>query len=104
MPSKIEKELTPEEVVELLATLAKTPGGHILRVIQEEAQKRQAQQAPQGSPQTMPGLAQPGMGAEQPAEGAPQDAEAAGKPSLAQLFSSLSGQAGGTLKSESVVA
>jgi hypothetical protein len=40
MPSKIEKELTPEEVVELLETLAKTPGGEVLRVIQEEAEKR----------------------------------------------------------------
>lgn len=40
MPSKIEKELTPEEVVELLETLVATPGGHVLRVIQEEAEKR----------------------------------------------------------------
>jgi hypothetical protein len=40
MASKIEKELTPEQVVELLDTLAKTPGGHILRVIQDEAAKR----------------------------------------------------------------
>ena len=40
MANKIEKELTPEEVVELLVTLAQTPGGHILRVIQEEAKKR----------------------------------------------------------------
>lgn len=40
MPSKIEKELTPEEVVELLDTLAKTPGGDVLRVIQAEAEKR----------------------------------------------------------------
>lgn len=40
MASKIEKELTPEEVVELLVTLANTPGGEILRVIQAEAAKR----------------------------------------------------------------
>ncbi len=40
MASKIEKELTPAEVVELLETLAKTPGGHMLSVIQEEAEKR----------------------------------------------------------------
>jgi hypothetical protein len=40
MPSKIEKELTPAEVVELLDTLAKTPGGDVLRVIQAEAEKR----------------------------------------------------------------
>ena len=40
MPSKIETELTPEQVVELLETLAKTPGGSVLRVIQAEAEKR----------------------------------------------------------------
>jgi hypothetical protein len=40
MPSKIEKELTPEQVVELLETLAKTEGGAVLRVIQAEARKR----------------------------------------------------------------
>ena len=40
MASKIERELTPEEVVALLETLAKTPGGHVLRVIQAEASKR----------------------------------------------------------------
>lgn len=40
MASKIEKELTPEQVVELLETLAKTPGGEVLRVIQEAAEKR----------------------------------------------------------------
>lgn len=40
MASKIEKELTPEEVVELLDALAKTPGGHVLRVIKAEAARR----------------------------------------------------------------
>lgn len=40
MASKISKELTPEQVVELIATLAKTPGGKMLRVIQAEAKKR----------------------------------------------------------------
>jgi hypothetical protein len=34
--------------------------------IHEQAQKRQATPAPTGAPETMPGLAQPGMGAEQP--------------------------------------
>ena len=34
--------------------------------IHEQAQKRQATQAPQGAPETMPGLGAPGMGAEQP--------------------------------------
>ncbi|MEO5914852.1 MAG: hypothetical protein ABIS50_11505 [Luteolibacter sp.] len=40
MSSKVEKELTPEEVVELLEALAKTPGGHVLAVIKEAAKKR----------------------------------------------------------------
>lgn len=40
MPSKIESELTPEEVVELLVELAKTPGGDKLRIIKEKALAR----------------------------------------------------------------
>ena len=40
MGSKIESNLTPVEVVELLEALAKTEGGEKLRVIQEEARKR----------------------------------------------------------------
>lgn len=40
MASKISTELTPEQVVELLETLVKTPGGKVLRVIQAEAKKR----------------------------------------------------------------
>lgn len=40
MASKIETELTPEQVVELLDVLAKTPGGEVLRVIQAAAAKR----------------------------------------------------------------
>lgn len=40
MASKIEKELTPEEVVELLDSLAKTPGGFTLATIQAEVKKR----------------------------------------------------------------
>lgn len=37
-----------------------------VRKVQEEAQQRQATPAPEGAPETQPGLAQPGMGAEQP--------------------------------------
>jgi hypothetical protein len=37
--------------------------------VNEEAQERQATQAPPGDPATQPGLAQPGMGAEQPTAG-----------------------------------
>lgn len=40
MASKIESELTPEQVVDLLVSLANTPGGDKLRVIKEEAAKR----------------------------------------------------------------
>lgn len=37
-----------------------------VEVVQREAQERQATPAPEGAPETMPGLAVPGMGAEQP--------------------------------------
>lgn len=40
MASKIEKELTPEEVVELLDALAKTPGGMTLATIQAAVAER----------------------------------------------------------------
>ena len=41
-----------------------------IQAAQKRAQARQAAQAPQGAPETMPGLATPGMGAEQPSAGA----------------------------------
>lgn len=40
MATKIESELTPEQVVELLVTLANTPGGDKLRIIKEQAAAR----------------------------------------------------------------
>lgn len=52
---------------------------------QRRAQERQAQQAPAGAPETMPGLAMPGMGAEQPA--AP-----AGPPDMGALLAQLGGR------------
>ena len=55
---------------------------------QKRAQERQAAQAPAGSPETMPGLAMPGMGAEQPV------AAPAGAPSLQDLLGQLGGGAG----------
>lgn len=55
--------------------------------VQREAQERQATPAPMGAPETMPGLAMPGMGAEQPAEQAQGPA-----PSLDQLLGALGGQ------------
>lgn len=42
---------------------------------QKRAQERQATPAPTGAPETMPGLAMPGMGAEQPAEAPPAGME-----------------------------
>ncbi len=55
--------------------------------VQKEAQERQATPAPMGAPETMPGLAMPGMGAEQPVEQAQAPA-----PSLDQLLGALGGQ------------
>ena len=49
----------------------------------ERARERQAQAMPQGSPETMPGLAMPGMGAEAPVQG-PQ-----GAPPLEALLAQL---------------
>jgi hypothetical protein len=51
---------------------------------QQRAQERQAAMAPQGAPETMPGLATPGMGAEQPT--AP-----VGPPNIQELLSKLGG-------------
>ena len=56
--------------------------------VQKEAQERQATPAPQGAPETMPGLSMPGMGAEQPVETPPAEAQ----PSLEQLLGALGGQ------------
>jgi len=39
--------------------------------VDEAARERQAQEMPEGSPETMPGLAMPGMGAEAPMAGPP---------------------------------
>jgi len=49
------------------------------------AQERQAAQAPQGAPETMPGLAPPGMGAEMPM------APPSGPPDIGSLLSQLGG-------------
>jgi hypothetical protein len=57
-----------------------------IQAAQKRAQERQATPAPVGAPETMPGLAMPGMGAEQPA--APQ-----GAPSLESLLGQLGGGA-----------
>lgn len=52
---------------------------------QKDAQARQAAVAPQGAPETQPGLAQPGMGAEQPSVPAPSQ----GGSNLAGLINQL---------------
>ena len=62
-----------------------------IQAAQKRAQERQAAQAPQGAPATMPGLAMPGMGAEQPA--AP--AGPGGQPSMESLLSNLQGPPAG---------
>jgi hypothetical protein len=54
--------------------------------VDEEARERQASEAPEGSPETMPGLAMPGMGAEVP-EAVPPPEE--GVSNLSQMLSSL---------------
>jgi hypothetical protein len=54
-----------------------------IQAAQKRAQERQATPAPVGAPETMPGLAMPGMGAEQPM-GPPQ-------PSVEGLLAQLGG-------------
>jgi hypothetical protein len=68
--------LVVEQDVPLFEAVAKTD---------ERARQRQAEAMPQGSPETMPGLAMPGMGAEAPV------AAPAGEPSLESLLAQLGG-------------
>lgn len=70
-------ELVRSDRLELAAAVTK---------VQEEAQQRQATPMPEGSPETMPGLAQPGMGAEAPPSIAPPPQSAQ---NLSQLFTAL---------------
>lgn len=74
-----------------IATMVQSNKMSLAEAIQEaqrRAQERQATPAPQGAPETMPGLAMPGMGAEQPAE-------AAGPPNIQALLSRLQGPTAG---------
>jgi hypothetical protein len=65
-----------------------------VRKTNERAQERQAAQAPQGSPETMPGLAMPGMGAEMQAAVPPEEAAAAAAPQgIEALLAQLGGAA-----------
>jgi hypothetical protein len=61
--------IPPSDVAAIAAMVAsdKASLADAVTKVHEQAQKRQATEAPQGAPETMPGLAQPGMGAEQPA-------------------------------------
>jgi hypothetical protein len=68
--------LVVEQDVPLFEAVAKTD---------ERARQRQAEAMPQGSPETMPGLAMPGMGAEAPVAGP------AGAPPLEELLAQLGG-------------
>jgi hypothetical protein len=71
-------ELVRADKLELAAAVTK---------VQEEAQARQATPAPAGAPETMPGLAQPGVGAEQPV--GPIGEPPAGLANLSQLLGAL---------------
>jgi hypothetical protein len=68
--------LVVEQDVPLFEAVSKTD---------ERARQRQAEAMPQGSPETMPGLAMPGMGAEAPV------AAPAGAPPLEELLAQLGG-------------
>ena len=68
--------LVVEQDVPLFEAVARTD---------ERARERQAAAMPQGAPETMPGLAMPGMGAEAPV------AAPAGEPSLESLLAQLGG-------------
>jgi hypothetical protein len=77
----------PEDLAYLtMLTVEKNvPLYEAVQMTQRRAQERQAAMAPQGAPETMPGLAMPGMGAEmQPAP--------AGPPSIQDLLGQLQGQ------------
>jgi hypothetical protein len=76
----------------------KMPLPEAIMAAQKRAQARQAEQAPAGSPETMPGLAMPGMGAEQPAGPPPG---AGGPPSLESLLGQLGGGAGASAQPQS---
>jgi hypothetical protein len=80
--------IPPSDVAAIAALVAtdKMDLAEAVTKVHEEAQKRQATPAPTGAPETMPGLAQPGMGAEQPAE-AP-----AGPPDLGALLAQIGGR------------
>ena len=68
-----------KQVVELDASLYEA-----VRRTDQRARDRQAMQMPQGAPETMPGLAPPGMGAEAPVAGG-------GQPSMESLLAQLGG-------------
>lgn len=79
--------ITPVDAAEI-ADLVRTNRADLaeaVKKVQEKAQKRQATPAPAGSPETMPGIAQPGQGAEQPAAMAPPGGLAGLQSMLSQL-------------------
>jgi len=57
-----------------------------IQQVHEEAQQRQASEVPPGSPETQPGIAQPGAGAEARPAPAP-----AGQPALRDLLAQVGG-------------
>lgn len=72
-------------IAELVRTDKMDVAAAVMKV-QAEAQARQATPMPEGSPETMPGLAAPGMGAEAPPAIAPPPESAQ---NLSQLFTAL---------------
>lgn len=73
-------QIPPADVAAIAALVAsdKMDLASAIKKVQSDAQKRQATPAPTGAPETMPGLAQPGMGAEQPAAAPAAPADLAG--------------------------
>ena len=73
-------QIPPADVAAIASLVAsdKMDLAQAIKKVQEDAQKRQATPAPAGAPETMPGLAMPGMGAEQPAAAPAAPADLAG--------------------------
>ena len=69
--------IPPSDVAAIVALVAsdKMDLAEAVTKIHEAAQKRQATPAPEGTPETMPGLGAPGMGAEQPQQAPAQPAD-----------------------------
>ena len=74
--------IPPADVARIISLVGsdKLELAEAIEKVHQEAQKRQATPAPQGSPETQPGLAMPGAGAEQPSIPPPGNGAAATQP------------------------